>query len=110
MIYAKLQRAREAAAGAILANSLLELLQGRLGHSHAPTPFSSPSPASLPLPDFSPEQSGTCAGGRGSHGAGWPRRRRRHGFLSVKFAGKPLVLEMDGIQWFPWRWINRRKQ
>lgn len=85
-----------------------------LADSHrapAPPPTSARRcPPLLPLPDFSPEQSGTCAGGRGSHGAGWPRRRRRHGFLSVKFAGKPLVLEMAGIQRFPWRWINRRKQ
>ena len=53
-VYAKLQRAREAVAGAILANGRLELGQDRLGHSHAPTPFPSPSPASLRLPDFSP--------------------------------------------------------
>lgn len=100
---------RGEAAGALLAHCRPQLLQGRPGHSRAPTP-SALAAASLPLPDFSREQSGTCAGGRGSHGAGWPRRRRRHGFLSVKFAGKPLVLEMDGIQWFPWCWINRRKQ
>ena len=53
-VYAKLKRAREAVAGAILANGRLELGQDRLGHSHAPTPFPSPSPASLRLPDFSP--------------------------------------------------------
>lgn len=64
-----------------------------------------PHPCAPPSPDFfsALNNQGLVLGGQRSHGAGWPRRRRRHGFLSVKFSGKPLVLEMDGIQGFPWR-------
>jgi len=39
----------------------------------------------------------------------WPGAGRRHGFLSVKFAGKPSVWEMEAIQGFPWHWDKQEE-